>query len=193
MLPLINLRRPEYDELKSSGKLQECYPEATGDYENDVEIPYKESVERMFAHGKEIHRIWHKFSGWLTKTYGKDLYGDWVRNKIKTPEGKKITFKYRNFDDYKLSQRLCGYEVMERIEKYVKRCCPEIKIVYCDDEVYATSIILLIPHPKHGITMMYIPQLTGIQNRWFLYGNHYKMLMTALEEMKYVYEKEDLL
>jgi len=151
----------------------------------------KEELEDLFERSREMHKIWHKFSGWLIKTYGKDLHGKWIRHKMKV-DGKIKTFKYRSFDDYQLSQRLCGYEVMVRIEKYIKRSCPEIKIVHCDDEIHAGSILLLIPHPKHGITMMFIPQLTGIQNQWFLYGGHYKMLMSTLEEMKYVYEKEDL-
>jgi len=192
MTELHNLTKEEYESLKASGMMWEFHPEATGNYEEDVEIPRKERTEAMFAHSKEIHRIWHKFSGWLTRTYGKDLHGEWVRNKIKV-DGKRKVFKYRSFNDYELSKRLCGYEVMERIERYVKRYVPEIKIVYCDDEVYATSMILLIPHPKHGITMMYIPQLTGIQNQFFLYGNHYKMLMEELENMKYVYDNDDLL
>lgn len=193
MLPLIKLQKQEYEDLKGSGMLWEHYPKATGNYENDVEIPYKKSLEEMFTHAKETHRIWHKFDKWLTKTYGKDLYGEWVRNKIKSPDGKTITLKYRSFNDLEFSKRICGYEVIERIERYVKTHCKEIKIVYCDDEVYASSIILLIPHPSHGISVMFIPQCTTIQNRFFLYGNHFKMLTEELEKMKYVYNNDDLL
>ena len=192
MLPLINLSKQDYEDLKSSGMLWEHYPEAAGAYEIDVEIPYKESLDKMFAHSKEIHRIWHKFDKWITNAYGSDLYGDWIRNKIKTTEGKTKTLKYRHFDETEFAKRLCRYEVIERIERYVKTHCKEIKIVYCDDETYSSSIILLIPHPMHGITVMFIPQNTSIQNRFFLYGNHFRMLQEELDKMKSVYEMEDL-
>jgi len=192
MLPLMNLSKEDYEDLKVSGMLWEHYPEAAGAYEIDVEIPYKESLEKMFAHSKKIHRIWHKFDKWLTKTYGSDLYGEWVRNKIKLPNRKVKTLKYRHFNEMEFTKRLCGYEVMERIERYVKTHCKEIKIVYCDDETYSSSMILLIPHPEHGITVMFIPQNTSIQNRFFLYGNHFKMLEEEMEKMKYVYDNDDL-
>lgn len=185
-----NYTEEEYLMLKNSGMMWEFFPEATGDYEKDVLIPRKESAEKMISHAKEIHKVWHKFDKWLVNTFGKDLYGDWVRNKIKV-DGKRRIFKYRPFNDLEFSRRLCGYDVIERIERYVKRHCPEIKIVYCDDDVYSGSIILLIPHPTHGISVMFIPQCTSVQNRFFLYGNHYKMLMEELEKMKTVYTDDD--
>jgi hypothetical protein len=80
---------------------------------------------------------------------------------------------------------------MERIEKYVKRSCPEIKIVKCDDEYYSSSFLLLIPHPTPGITIKFVPRLYYIRNQFFLYENHYKQLISKLEEMKYVYNYDD--
>jgi len=136
----------------------------------------------------ETHRVWHKFSDWLIKKYGKDLYSDWKFMEFKDNEGKKKKIKYRNFNEYELSRRLIGYEVMKDIERYTKRYCTEIKIVYCDDSYHAGSYILLIPHPKMGITVMFIPQCTGTQNEFFLYDNHFKMLMDELNKMKYVYK-----
>lgn len=141
---------------------------------------------------KEItscHTVWHKFSNWMTKTFGSDLYGEWKVMEVPGKNGKmKKAFRYRDFNEYTFSQRLSGYETMVKIEKYVKRFCPEIKVVPCDDSVYAGSYILLVPHPKHGITVMFIPQCTSIQNQFFLYENHYKKLMSALREMKHVYK-----
>lgn len=87
-----------------------------------------------------------------------------------------------------LSRRLVGYDVMCKVEKFIKRYCPEIKIIGCDDSVYSGSYILLIPHPNHGITLMFIPQCTTIQNQFFLYEGHYNQLIKALEEMKNIYE-----
>lgn len=132
----------------------------------------------------DVHVVWHKFSRWLDKKYGKDLYGEWQYMQI--AKGKKI--KYRSFDEIALSRRLVGYEVICQIERYVKRYCPEIEIIHCDDSVHAGSIILLVPHPKHGITVMFIPQCTSIQNQFFLYSHDYKAFMSALKRMKYVYK-----
>lgn len=75
-------------------------------------------------------------------------------------------------------------------KEFVKRCCPEIKIVRCDDSNYAGSDLLLIPHPKHGITIMFIPQCTSIQNQFFLYENHYISLVRELNKMGKVYNNK---
>lgn len=136
----------------------------------------------------ECHKIWHLFYDYLIRTFGKDLYSEWVTQKIKGKNGKAITWRYRNYNEYELSKRLCGYDVMMKIRKYVKRYLPQIKIINCDDAMHAGSDILLIPHPKHGITVMYIPQISGIQNQFFLYDGHYDMLMTELMKMKEVYK-----
>jgi len=149
--------------------------------------------DQIKSDAEEMHRIWHKFSKWLANTYGKDLYGPWVINKIKKSDGKILTLKYRSFNDYELSKRLCGYEVICKVEKYVKKYCPEIRILSCDDESYSGSTLLLIPHPNHGITVMFIPQCTSIQNQFFLYNGHFKRLLQNLHEMKEIYNVEDLM
>jgi hypothetical protein len=123
--------------------------------------------DKIKSDAEKVHRIWHKFSRWLTNTYGKDLYGHWVSDKIKTAEGKTVALKYRSFNELELSRRLVGYDVMRKVERYAKRCCPEIRILRCDDEVYSSSTLLLIPHPQHGITIMFIPQCTSVQNQFF--------------------------
>jgi hypothetical protein len=148
-------------------------------------------LDRMFKRGKEIHRIYHKFSKWLVNTFGKDLK---TKRKVKftLQDGKKKTFTVIDYNDRELEKRISGYETIVKIEKYVKRSCPEIKIVGCDDAVHAGSILLLIPHPDFGITVMFVPQCTMTQNKFFLYGNHFKMLQEELEKMKVVYDKEDL-
>jgi hypothetical protein len=147
-----------------------------------------DDFNHMFDECNLMHKTWHKFSNWTIKNFGKDLHGDWEFIKGVDKNGKKFNFKYRSFNDFELSQRLVGYEVMCKIEKYIKRCCPEIKIVKCDDSVYSSSYLLLIPHPKHGITMMFIPQCTGISNQFFFYEGHYENFIKTLKEMKYVYK-----
>jgi len=138
---------------------------------------------------EKTHKIWHKFSNWMIKTFGKDLHGEWEFIEGIGANGKKFKIKHRSFDELELSRRLVGNEVMCKVEKFVKRCCPEIKIIRCDDSIYASSNILLIPHPNHGITVIFIPQCTTVQNQFFLYQKHHKELIKSLKEMGNVYAK----
>lgn len=192
MKDITNLTKDEYDLLNDSGMLFEYYPEATGIYDDDVINVRKKQTDEMFARRRKIHHTFHKFQKWTINTFGKDLK---IKRKVKFDlgNGKKKTITCHDYNDYELSKRLCGYDVMVKVENYIKRSCPEIRIVHCDDAIYAGSIILLIPHPTHGISVMYIPQLTGIQNHFFLYGGHYKMLLEELKKMETVYDKEDLI
>lgn len=113
----------------------------------------------MFEDAMKVHEIWHKFEGFLIDSYGEDYHSE-----------------------------LSGYEVMEKVEGFINKECPDIKIVKCDDEVYSSSFLVLVPHPKHGITIIFIPQCTTIQNHFFLYESHFKNLTKALDEMKKVYK-----
>jgi hypothetical protein len=144
----------------------------------------KEGIDKIVG---ETHKTWHKFSKWLGKTFGEDLVEDVVWE-MPLANGKKKIIKYKNLNEWELSKRLVGYEVLEKIEKYVARHCKDIKVVRCDDSVYSGSSLILVPHPKHGITIIFIPQCTNIQNQFFLYDEHYKNLMKALREMKDVYK-----
>ena len=146
-------------------------------------------MDAVFEDAANCHKTWHKFYRWLSKTYGKDLFTEGEPIKYKDAKGKEKEFKFKHFNEFELSRRLGGADVIDKVEKYVKKYCPEIKIVRCDDSYYAGSIILLIPHPQHGITMMFIPQISGIQNQMFFYDGHFKMLMKAFNEMKGVYGK----
>jgi hypothetical protein len=148
------------------------------------DITLKKESQRLV----EVHRTWHKFSNWIIKTYGKDLHGEWQFLEGTGANGKKFKIKHRFFDELKLSQRMVGHEVIGKVENYVKKYCPEIRVIRCDDHAYAGSSLLLIPHPKHGITVFFIPQCTSVQNQFFLYKGHYNALMKALKEMKTVYK-----
>ena len=136
------------------------------------------------------HLPWQKFYNWIVKTFGNDLKGEVQIVRGVDAAGKNFTFKYQTFNDFELSRRLIGYDVIEKVEKYIKRYCPEIKIVYCDDSFYSGSILLLIPHPFHGITIIFIPQTTNIQNQFFLYENHLTSLLNELNKMKSIYKKK---
>lgn len=111
----------------------------------------------------DCHKIWHKFEKFLMKHWGKD--------------GNEV----------EMFKRLVGYDISIKIEKYCKKHIPEVKIVYCDDEVYSSSVIFLIPHPKHGIRVLYLPQCTEIQNCFFLYPSMSKTLYLVLADMKELY------
>lgn len=89
----------------------------------------------------------------------------------------------RGFDDLQFSRRIIGYDKQVEIERYIKRYCKEIEIIRCDDSVYASSVILLVPHPKHGITVLFIPQCTRVQNQFFLYPEHTLKLLKALNRL----------
>lgn len=131
-----------------------------------------------------MHNTWHKFQKYISNTFGKDLYTEWKILETLIKEGKIKKTRYRDFNFTKLNQRLVGYEVITKIKRWVNRYSPEIKIIRCDDAHYCGSIILLIPHPNHGITVIFIPQCTSIQNQFFLYDNHFDNLIEELNKMK---------
>lgn len=150
----------------------------------------QQQIDEDNAKAIKCHRIWHKFSNWLEQNFGKDLFGEMVPHVFKGANGERIVFNYKPFNEIEFNRRIVGIDVMRKIEKYVKRYCPEIKIVKCDDDTYSSSIILLIPHPAHGISVMFVPQNTMIQNRFFLYDGHFTALTKALNDMKYVYGED---
>jgi hypothetical protein len=113
----------------------------------------------MIEHSMKVHKIWHKFEKFLISNYGENFHS-----------------------------KLSGYDVQKNIEKFVENKCPEIKIVNCDDEVFASSILVLVPHPKMGITILFIPQCTTIGNHFFLYESHFKSFTKELDKMKKVYK-----
>lgn len=146
-------------------------------------------MKKKVVKSSSPHKTWHKFSKWIVKNFGKDLWSEEKSISIKDTKGRiKKLLKYRDFNDLELNRRLVGYDVMCKVKKYITKSCPEIKIVHCDDAVYAGSDLLLIPHPKHGITVIFIPQCTSVQNQFFLYQNYYKNLMDELRKMNYVFK-----
>jgi len=102
---------------------------------------------------KRIHKVWHLFEKWLINNYGE-----------------------------KYHEKLIGYEVQLNVEKYIKTH-PEIKISYCDDHHFSSSIMVLVPHFDMGTTIIFIPQNTTINNMFFLYPNHHQRLLENLKTM----------
>jgi len=141
-------------------------------------------------YNEETLKVWGKFSRWLEKTYGEGLETVHTYSHLKSKAGKPFQYTTFNYDE--LSKRLVGYAVMVKVEKYVKRYCPEIKIIHVDDALFSSSDILLIPHPEHGITVMFIPQCSETQNQFFLYEEHCCTLIKELTAMKKIYRKEPI-
>lgn len=112
----------------------------------------EQSNEETFDRIKEKHSVWHKFVEFLEKEYGEG----WETN-------------------------LHGHEAIEKIEKYASEN-PEICIAYCDDNHFASSILVVVPHKDMGNTVIFVPQLTTVTNNFFLYPNHQKSLLEALNK-----------
>jgi len=80
-----------------------------------------------------------------------------------------------------------GYSLMEKVRKWAKNH-PEVKIVGCDDSIFAGSIVVLIPHTSEkemwGVLVVNIPQCTGEDpvEMWY-YPRHLQRMMIALMEI----------
>ena len=127
---------------------------------------------------KKVHQAWHSFCEYMKKWYF-ESYQPTTYNK-KTD---KFTTSERKFKAFS-SKDMQGYVAMTRVENYAKTH-PEIQIVRCDDSVFSSSMIVLIPHPTMGITMIYIPQNNKeIKGELFLYPDHSEELIEKLTIMR---------
>lgn len=76
-----------------------------------------------------------------------------------------------------------GFESMEKIEQYAQSH-PEIMVCSCDDQSFCGSDIVLVPHPDMGVTVLYVPQVSGSWAQFFLYPGHLSQLIDALTKMR---------
>jgi hypothetical protein len=146
----------------------------------------KERVEERLTVEDDTHKVWDKFERFLNDNFGEELNETFDNHIISEEYPNGIFGKFSNSSE--VLKRLVGYEALVKIEDFIKKEVPEIKIVHCDDNDYTGSTILLIPHPNHGITVMFIPQCSMVQNTFFLYENRYAKLMKELAKMKKVYK-----
>jgi len=128
----------------------------------------------------KIHHVWYAFCDHMKKWY----YGLEPFFKKDFTESKG---KFRYFDTKDFS----GYDAMCRAEKYASKH-KEIIVVGCDDAVFASSDIVLVPHEDNdgywGTTVLFIPQCTTDKGQFFLYPNHLNNLLEVLQKIK---EKQD--
>ena len=106
------------------------------------------------------HIIWNQFKAFLVANLGED---------------------YNN--------KLVGWEVIELVERYAEEH-DEIRVITVEDASYTSSILVLVPHPEHGITVIFIPQHSKTTNQFFLYGRHFRELTKELIEMSEIYKNE---
>lgn len=107
-------------------------------------------------------------------------------NKIWSQFYKHFGKIYRDENGNFSSEKMVGYDAMINVEKYAKSH-KEIKIIHCDDSVFASSMIVLIPHPKMGISFIFIPQCTSVKGELFLYPNSIASLADTLLKIKKEY------
>jgi hypothetical protein len=124
-----------------------------------------------------VHKTYHHFCNYMKRWYYKNRYGFSFKT---LKETKKVI---REFDPTKM----LGYSAMLKVKYYEKKY-GGIKTVTVDDDSFMGSIIVLIPHPKMGITSIYIPQCGYNINTFFLYPGHFNQLTKIINEMKKEYE-----
>ena len=135
-----------------------------------LEWTLEETVGEMrnMDKGKEeskIHELWWDFQDYMEKWYCTEIFGK------------------KTFD----ANKMVGYDAIAHVEEYVKDH-PQIKLVYCDDWMHTTSLLVLIPHRDEerywGTSVVYVPQSKGYNNLMFLYPEHLMQLRKALKEIQ---------
>jgi hypothetical protein len=139
-------------------------------------------LEDWQKEARKTHGIWFDFCNHMKKWYYKEV--DEYKLDKKTIEYVTTGKMIKEFDVTKM----IGYDCMCRVEKYAEKH-KEIKIISVDDDVYSSSNLVLIPHPQHGITAIFIPQNTNINNQFFLYPSCIENIQEELDAMKKKYAK----
>ena len=128
----------------------------------------KKELNRILKKAETYHKIWWDFC---------DHFKKWYKGKDK------------EFNSELMARG--GYEAMERVRKYATTHS-DIHFDGCDDTLAMGSMIVYIPHPKHGITVIYIPQNCRDINEFFLYHTHALKIANTLNNLIVKYKlKED--
>ena len=138
----------------------------------------KAEFEEMLRGSSAIHEVSHAFDMKFQKT-------------VKV--GKPFKFCGKKVQPKKAVWRWKGYALMKRIEKYVEQH-PEILVVGVDDDYFAGSSLVLVPHNDKktgeyfGTSVIYVPQCTGEDPiRFFLYPGHARGLLEAFRTLGKTY------
>jgi len=136
---------------------------------------FKKEHTQMLKSIGEMHKLHHDFDKVFKKSVRYPL-----KKKLWHKNAKGKLIKNHIIREW----RWTGYAMMKRVRSWVNQN-PTAQISSCDDDVYAGSMLVLIPHHNkaswHGITVIYIPQCTGEKpTRFFLYPHHQFQLMDKM-------------
>lgn len=116
--------------------------------------------------GANVHLVWHDF---LNTFMDKKTWSKW---------------------------KCIGYKLMRKVEKWAKKWPNDVQIVQCDDNVHASSDLILIKHRAlktgkyFGTSIVFIPQCTGENPiKFFLYPSRHDELIKALTNTKNEHQK----
>lgn len=136
--------------------------------------PQKNKAELEKA--TNVHTVYHGLCVHLRRWYFKIYF----RHKKDLTPSKK---KYRRVD----WPQVRGYRAVKRIVKFASKN-PEVIDVCCDDHIFSSSNIFLIPHSTKkkfmGVTMLFVPQCAEEQNIMFLYPGHLDNLIKQLTKLQ---------
>ena len=107
-------------------------------------------------------------------------------NFLNPPKSRNVHFVWHRFckyfedsksDEFPPPYKWKGYALMCKIRKFVKKYPQDIRILRCDDDYHAGSILVTILHRSKydfmGTTVIFVPQCTGESPiRFFLYPGH---------------------
>ena len=138
---------------------------------------------------KKTHKIWYDFCDHFKRWYF-EYYTGYKKLKQNKDGSLKVIRNKRKLKSFS-SKNMVGWTAMMRVEKYAKTH-KEIKVIRCDDAMFSSSSIVLVPHPTMGITCIYIPQNEiGQPNQCFLYPDHSIELIKELSKMRKKCKKKD--
>lgn len=139
------------------------------------------NFEDMSRNADRIHAIWYEFCDYMKEYFYVEETTSWEKN----DNGDIASVEVKPFKVFDVA-KMKGYDAMQVVEEYAETH-PDIVLVGCDDVCFTGSLIILVPHPDMGITVIYIPQNSVAANEFFLYPYHIKMLQEALAMMKEKY------
>lgn len=83
--------------------------------------------------------------------------------------------------------KVTGYDLMGAVREWSKAYPDDVRLVGCDDDHHASSLLVLVEHKAEdyymGTTVVFIPQCTGEDPiRFFLYpGHRFELFRTLLD------------
>jgi len=92
------------------------------------------------------------------------------------------------FHDKDESWKWTGWDLIERIERWMKKWPGRVENYRCDDSYHASSDIYVFHHELRdyywGTTFVYVPQCSGDPPaEWFFYDNHAKAFLKLLKSV----------